>query len=287
MKPVSRTAFYCCGVRMQDAASPNPVCGDTLAARFIDDGGKNFLKDFQGFSRQNASTVARHRMIDDLLRAALRDAPNTRIIIIGAGFDTRPHRLSGGRWVELDEPEVFALKEACLPVSSSPNDLVRIPIEFAKQSLAEKLAPYAGKEPCIIVLEGVSMYLTEQALQSTARAIREALPNASLVADFMSTAFCERYSKKLFNRFQQFGATFHAAKRHPVEVFLAEGFRVLEQQSIVGRAIEAGTFRMPRWIFRYMFRTLREGYSVWVLGVGPHFFKADKSGVLFALARPD
>lgn len=271
MKPVSRTAFYCCGVRMQDAASPNPVCGDTLAARFMDDDAKNFIRDFQYFTRQNASTVARHRMIDDLLRAALRDAPNTRIIIIGAGFDTRSHRLSGGRWVELDEPEVLALKEACLPASSSQNDLVRIPIEFAKQPLTDKLAPYAGREPVIVVLEGVSMYLNEQALQSTARAIREALPNASLVADFMSTAFHERYSKKLFKHFQQFGATFHAAKRHPVEAFLDEGFRILEQQSIVGRAIEAGTFRMPRWIFRYMFHTLREGYSVWVLDAGSRF----------------
>jgi len=32
MKPISKTAFYCCGVRMQDAESSNPICGDVYAA---------------------------------------------------------------------------------------------------------------------------------------------------------------------------------------------------------------------------------------------------------------
>jgi hypothetical protein len=31
MKPISQTAFYCCGVRMQDAESEKPVCGDVFA----------------------------------------------------------------------------------------------------------------------------------------------------------------------------------------------------------------------------------------------------------------
>ena len=31
MKPISLTAFYCCGVRMRDAESDKPVCGDVYA----------------------------------------------------------------------------------------------------------------------------------------------------------------------------------------------------------------------------------------------------------------
>lgn len=268
MKPVSKTAFYCCGMRKLDAESPRPVCDDKLAVRFIDDGILDFIDGFREFTRQNASTVARHRLIDDWLRTSLQSRPDSRIITIGAGFDTRPHRLHGGRWIELDEPEILAFKEKCLPASSAKNDLLRLPIEFAKTSLTEKLAPYSREESTIVVLEGVTMYLDEQTLHATARAVRESLPNAVLVTDLMSPAFYKRYSKKLFDRFQQFGAQVHIADRHPVNTFLDEGFRVVEQQSIVGRSIEAGTFRMPRWLIRLGFRTLREGYSVWVLEQG-------------------
>ena len=35
MKPISKTAFYCCGVRMQDAERQKPVCGDNYAKVFM------------------------------------------------------------------------------------------------------------------------------------------------------------------------------------------------------------------------------------------------------------
>lgn len=265
MKPVSKTAFYCCGMRMLDAMSPRPVCGDTLAANFIDDSQRDFVEGFRSFSRQNASTVARHRLIDDHLRSILQTRPDARIVTIGAGFDTRPHRLPGGRWVELDEPEVMAFKEQRLPVTRADNDLVRQPIEFARESLAEKLAPYAADAAPIVVLEGVAMYLSEAELRATARAIKDSLPDAVVLTDLMSAAFYRRYSRKLFDRFEKFGAIFQTGQTHPIEIFKAEGFRVQAQQSIVECAVDAGTFGMPRFIFSHFFPTLREGYSLWIV----------------------
>jgi len=35
MKPISNTAFYCGGVRMQDAENEKPVCGDIYAREFM------------------------------------------------------------------------------------------------------------------------------------------------------------------------------------------------------------------------------------------------------------
>ena len=34
---VALTAFYCCALRAKDAVSAVPVCGDSYAARFVDD----------------------------------------------------------------------------------------------------------------------------------------------------------------------------------------------------------------------------------------------------------
>jgi len=64
MKPVSRTAFYCTGVRALDARRATAACADQYAERFME-----------------------HRIIDDLLRDRLADHNDLRIVIIGAGFD--------------------------------------------------------------------------------------------------------------------------------------------------------------------------------------------------------
>jgi O-methyltransferase involved in polyketide biosynthesis len=99
MKPVSRTAFYCTGVRALDARAPRPVCGDRFAERFMDEAAWRIFEPFRNFTAPNASNITRHRIIDDLLRDRLAAQPGLRIVLIGAGFDSRAYRLKGGRWL--------------------------------------------------------------------------------------------------------------------------------------------------------------------------------------------
>ena len=62
MKPISRTAFYCCGVRMRDAERSNPVCDDVYAKAFMNEDGLRILEAFKDETNPNASNVARHRI---------------------------------------------------------------------------------------------------------------------------------------------------------------------------------------------------------------------------------
>ena len=130
LRPVSETAYYCCGVRALDAAAAAPVCGDRLAERFMTPAAWALFEPFRELEAPNATNVARHRMIDDLLRAQIARRPDTGVVIIGAGFDTRAFRLPGAQWVELDEPPLIELKETRLPASEAPNPLTRVAIAF-------------------------------------------------------------------------------------------------------------------------------------------------------------
>ncbi len=114
-QPIARTAFYCCVIRADDAASTHPLCGDTFAGRFVDDAVRRDLAPLLSLGAPADSNVARHRLIDDELRERLASNPDRRIIVLGAGFDTRPFRLVGGRWTELDDPPLLAFKEQRLP----------------------------------------------------------------------------------------------------------------------------------------------------------------------------
>ena len=141
MKPISKTAFYCCGIRMQDAERSEPVCGDIYAKFFMNEDGVRILEAFEDETYPNASNVARHRIIDDFLRQELLADSGLCVVIIGAGFDSRAFRLKGGVWVELDEPQVILYKNERLPASDCANELHRIPIDFSTDSLEEKLSP--------------------------------------------------------------------------------------------------------------------------------------------------
>src|SRR5213593_494267 len=110
MKPISDMAFYCCGVRMQDAAQPSPVCGDVYAKLFMDEYGRRIYDKFKEETISGASIIVRHRIIDDVVRHMLLSGPDLCIVTIGAGFDSRPYRLTGGTWFELDEPQVITYK---------------------------------------------------------------------------------------------------------------------------------------------------------------------------------
>ena len=263
IEPLALTAFYCCALRAADAASTAPVCGDTFAARFIDDSTLARLRPLLGFRGPAASNVARHRIIDDIVRQALVANSALKVVLIGAGLDTRAFRLAGGRWWEFDDAALLALKEQRLPANTAPNPLTRVTIDFRSADLRDYLAPLAGNEDALVVIEGVSMYLPTAALTKTCAAVREALPRASIVCDLMSPKFRQRFSGGLHRALQSLGAHFASNPTHPQLAIEAAGYRVENVVSIVERAREAGTLRIPRWLLNSLLRELRDGYAIY------------------------
>jgi methyltransferase (TIGR00027 family) len=257
---IALTAFYCCALRAADALSDAPVCDDKYAARFVDDVVRSRMAPLVRFKGPAASNVARHRVIDDLLRVAIENDPGRRIFLVGAGLDTRAFRLNGGRWWEFDDPALFALKEERLPERTAPNPVTRRPIDFHKEPLAKHLGPLAGNDEAIVVLEGVSMYLPPDVLTTLASTVHAFLPRARFVADLMSPAFRRRFSSRLR---KELGAEMVETDEHPRAAIEVAGYRAADSTSIVGRAIEAGTLRIPRWVFNSILRELRDGYAVW------------------------
>lgn len=208
MKPVSKTAFYCCGVRALDAASARPICNDGYAGRFMTPEAWAVFEPFRGLDGPNASNVVRHRMIDDLLRARLARRPDTGIVIMGAGFDTRAFRLPGGRWVELDEPAVIAAKDIEIPAAQAPNPLTRVAIAFDGQPVAPALAPFRDLPEPVVVLEGVLPYLADAEASELLCALRRTFDSPTLVCDLTTRAFSRRFSGEIGDKLRALGAPF-------------------------------------------------------------------------------
>ncbi len=264
MKPISKTAFYCCGVRMQDAEREKPVCGDTYAKAFMNEQGLQIFETFKDETRPNMSNVGRHRIIDDLVRQELIANPNLTVVIIGAGFDTRAFRLKGGSWVELDEPQVITYKEERLPASTAENELQRISIDFASDSLEQKLASFSGRSPVAVVIEGVLGYLEEAAIDQLLQTLRRLFPQHKLICDLMNREFFEKYAGTMQEKLTGMGATFKFTVENPAEVFVKNGYRLLEKIPIVEKAVLFEAGEIPPEVWQTVQPTLPQGYDIHV-----------------------
>jgi methyltransferase (TIGR00027 family) len=247
---------------MRDAESRRPVCGDQYAKRFMDARGLEIFRQFGGESGPNVSNVARHRYIDDFLRAELARDPNLRIVLIGCGFDSRAFRLTGGAWLELDEPQLIAYKNDTLPVSQSPNPLQRIPIDFAAEPLTQKLVAFAGTAaPTVCVIEGVTMYLTMDSLRATLEAVRSVFPGNRVIADLMTADFINSYGRNIKRIIASMGAQMIPPDT-PALPFQQAGYREVSSESIVGMAFRYRSIGLVNPLLRLVFPGLYSGYTL-------------------------
>ena len=116
--------------------------------------------------------IARTRFIDDLIEKAATTGAE-QYVILGAGYDLRAHRLdlpSSLRIFEVDQAEVQARKRSKLPENiTNAANVTYVTVDFTHQSLAEQLtaAGFDKSKPTVFTLEGVSQYITKEAVSST------------------------------------------------------------------------------------------------------------------------
>lgn len=142
--------------------------------------------------------IARTRFIDDLIEKAANSGAE-QYVILGAGYDLRAHRLdlpSSLRIFEVDQAKVQARKRSKLPENiTNAANVTYVTVDFTHQSLAEQLtaAGFDKSKPTIFTLEGVSQYITKEAVSSTIEEL------ATLIQTTSATFFIS-YVDELLNK---------------------------------------------------------------------------------------
>jgi methyltransferase (TIGR00027 family) len=260
--PISRTAYYTLGVRAADAASAKPILGDTYAQRFMNEAAMAVWEEFKSFTPANASNAARHAIIDTHLARELNADPRATVVIIGAGFDTRAFRLRGGDWIEFDEPEILNYKESRLPAATAPNPLRRVAIEFSREPLAARLAMLTAPSGVHVVVEGVFMYLNRQQRLDLLRTLADRFPHHTLYCDLMRKTFFEKYSRDIHQKIVGMGTTFTDLEERPERLFTDNGYTMVALESAPAYAVERADIGIPKFLIKYVMRTLRDGYVI-------------------------
>ncbi len=123
--------------------------------------------------------IARTKVMDDAFLSAL-EAGYPQIVLLGAGFDTRALRFAdqnrGTKIFELDvpttqEPKVEIFRKRGLAI---PPELTFVPINFDREDIFTVLttAGFQEGQLTLFLWEGVSMYLSAEAVNDTLEFIR-------------------------------------------------------------------------------------------------------------------
>jgi methyltransferase (TIGR00027 family) len=136
-----------------------------------------------------ASGLCRHRFVDEHLLAALAEVE--QVVLLGAGYDARAWRFAR----EIADRPVYEVDLAPLSrrkakiVTAHPElfghaAIRRVEIDFQRQSLTDRLvaAGFAAGAPAFVAWEGVSMYLSAEAIAGTLDALAEVCGAGSVLA---------------------------------------------------------------------------------------------------------
>ena len=142
--------------------------------------------------------ISRTRFIDDLIEKSAKEGIE-QYVILGAGYDSRANRLNlppSLKIFEVDQPEVSDIKLSKLP-KDLPNleNITYVNVDFSYQSLSEQLltAGFDQTKSTIFTLEGVSQYITKEAVSSTIREL-------SLITKDTRSIFFMSYVDELLNK---------------------------------------------------------------------------------------
>jgi methyltransferase (TIGR00027 family) len=212
--------------------------------------------------------LARTKLLDEVFVQALTSGFR-QIVLLGAGFDTRALRFAaqnrGTTVFEMDVPTTQQAKIDILRRKGVPlaGELVFVPIDFNKQSLAAALAQagYRDGQRDLFLWEGVTMYLTPQAVDDTLAFVRNtAAPGSWLAFDYLYASVLRREGryygeKQIYNTVSRAGEAWtFGLEEGELEDFLRErGFKLLahytptelEQRYLV--AAEGPEYRRPEY----------------------------------------
>lgn len=187
-----------------------------------------------------ALIACRKRFIDDKLDESRSDID--AVVDLGAGLDTRAYRLARRSDIpvfEVDLPINIERKKAAVQraIGPVPASVHLVPLDFERDDLIGALARHGYRTDVrtFFIWEGVTQYLTEDAVRATLTALQAAASGSRLAFTYVQRDFIDGVSTYdagvLYKRFRQRQQVWKfGLNPDDVAAFIGEyGWRLVEQ----------------------------------------------------------
>ena len=135
--------------------------------------------------------IARTIVLDRMTKEWLASHPGAVVVNIACGLDTRCYRMPGyAHWYNLDLPETMAVREKLLPESGTISQIAMSAMEDWGSEISEQ------NVPVLIVIEGLTMYLSERNIQRIFTVISSRFSNATVFVETMNPTIVRHFKEK-------------------------------------------------------------------------------------------
>jgi methyltransferase (TIGR00027 family) len=235
----SRTATATAAYRARDSARPEPICNDPWAHYLAGDEGRELVALADRLVPEfDIGVASRTELLDRIVRRAVSDPnPVTQVVVLGAGFDTRAARLAhaGTRFFEVDHPLTQAEKRSRL--ANAPgypmNAAVYVQCDFEKDDFIQELvdSDLDLEAPTLVLWEGVSAYLSEEAVRHTLSRVAQSFRGRLLFTfDYLNVGMAnemrrDRTKQGAHEIVESVGEPFRFVTDDPLPILVDAGFR--------------------------------------------------------------
>lgn len=263
MPKLSRTALLVAAYRGRATARPDAICSDPFAAALAGEEGRSLAEEQDRIYPHLELWVAVRTAWFDAHVAHWTAEGATQVVILGAGLDTRAVRLAraGVRFFEVDQPATQAYKRERIATLAGyrPEAATFVTCDFEREDFVERLvaAGFRPDEPAVVVWEGVTYYLGEEAVRATlARVARGLEPRSVLLFDHILRAQPKEGQPEDTRRFVgRLGEPVRFGTNDPLPMLAEAGFRWVRSLSfdeaclsITGTYDRAREFRFQRLV---------------------------------------
>ena len=138
-----------------------------------------------------SGVIARTIVLDRLTKAWLGAHTGAVVVNIACGLDTRCYRMTGyAHWYNLDLPETMAVREKLLPESGAISQIAMSAMDNWGGEISEQNAPV------LILIEGLTMYLSEADVQRIFAVISSRFSKATVFVETMNPMIVKRFKEK-------------------------------------------------------------------------------------------
>ena len=176
-------------------------------------------------SPMKSGVVARTIVLDGLVKGWLGEHSDAVVLNIACGLDTRCYRVDGyAHWYNLDLPEAIAVRQRLLPEDGKISQVAMSAMDDWSGEIAEK------GSAVLVIIEGLSMYLSEKDAQKIFSIISKAFEHATVLIEIMNPAMVKRFKEKSI---EGSGAKFTwGVKNGAALAALLPEFRFVEEHSL-------------------------------------------------------
>lgn len=187
LRGVAETLLIPLYVRALETQRPDALLNDEKAVQLVARWDAEFerIRQIKMDSNDRVALVLRNREFDRSTRDFLERHPESVVVHIGCGLDSRFDRVDNGQveWYDLDLPEVIALRRELIG-DQGPRYHLLSSSAFDRRWL--DAVRIHGPRPFLFLAEGVFMYFEEAKIRSLVLTLRRYFGGAELIFDAFS-----------------------------------------------------------------------------------------------------